>query len=113
MFINVECNTCDAVYIGTTGRKLKDRLKNHQSAIKNTDVKSNIADHINNKDHDIIHDVNFTQPKVTYSENNYSARMFLESWDIERSKTLNKKLMNDKQTSKTSIPPVYLSLLKK
>ena len=70
-------------------------------------MNSNVADHA----FKYKHDINFDSPKIKYNEKNYRARKFLESWDIERHKKINKPLMNDQQNSKCLIPNIYLSLL--
>lgn len=105
---NINCNDCDAVYVGQTGRKLVDRVKEHRYAIDKDYMKSNVADHVNSTKHN----VNFDSANITYSDNKKSARLFMESWDITSSKINNRTLMNDKQTSSTSIPPIYLTLMK-
>jgi hypothetical protein len=105
---NVECKNCDSVYVGTTKRKLIDRLFEHKKALKKTYVDSNIAEHSLKTNHEI----NFENTKISYFEKKDAARKFLESWDIEKHKISNIKLMNNQQNSHTCIPPVYLSLLK-
>ena len=48
----INCNRCNALYIGQTGRKLKERLNNHRSDIR-TYKKTAIAYHFNNPKHTI------------------------------------------------------------
>ena len=50
-------------------------------------------------------------PKISYVENNHSARRWLESYQIEKYKYQNKKLMNDQVNSKAFVQNEYLSLL--
>jgi hypothetical protein len=103
----INCNECDAIYVGETKRKLITRLTEHKNAISNINIKSNIADHAHNTQHNI----NFDNIHVSYYEKKYLARKFLESFEIEKLKQLNSNLMNDQQNSKTIIPNIYLSLL--
>jgi hypothetical protein len=104
---NVNCNECDSVYVGTTKRQLKNRISEHKKALNKCYIKSNVADHAFSTKHDI----NWNNPKVKYSEKNYSARNFLESWNIEQHKYMCVPLMNDRQNIKTCIPSQYLGLL--
>ena len=41
----VPCGECEQVYIGETGRNLKERLKEHQYAVKKENPKNGIAAH--------------------------------------------------------------------
>lgn len=105
---NLACSTCNAHYVGTTKRKLKDRINEHKGAIK-TLKRSNVAAHIASNPN---HQVDFSNPKISFRENKYKSWMFLESWQIEKCKMQKIDLMNDKQNSNTCIPRTYLTLLK-
>ena len=105
---NVHCNDCSAVYVGQTKRKLSHRLSEHKKSLLKLNIKSNVRDHAKQ----CKHNINFENAKITYFENNYHARLFLESWNIEKLKYVNIPLMNDRQNSQScSIPEIYLSLL--
>jgi hypothetical protein len=41
----VQCNDCDAAYIGQSGRKIRTRAEEHVKAIKNFGMNSEMADH--------------------------------------------------------------------
>ena len=41
----VPCGECEQVYIGEIGRNLKERLKEHQYAVKKENPKNGIAAH--------------------------------------------------------------------
>ena len=105
---NINCNDCDAVYVGTTKRKLKQRINEHKLALHKDYIKSNVADHAKL----FKHSINFDEPKIAYFENKNSARKFLESFEIEKMKCKNNNLTNDQQNSKTYIPSVYLPFIK-
>jgi hypothetical protein len=103
---NVNCNECHSVYVGTTKRQLKNRISEHKKALNKCYIKSNVANQtFSSRNH-----INWNNPEVKYSEKNYSARNFLESWDIEQHKSMCVPLMNDRQIIKTCIPSQYLSL---
>ena len=104
----VNCNDCPAVYVGTTKRKLSNRISEHKNALFKPYIHSNVAEHA----FQFKHDINFNNPEISYIQHKYSARKFLESIEIKKHKLSNKILMNDPQNSQTSIPQVYLSLLK-
>ncbi|KAL1117764.1 hypothetical protein AAG570_004079 [Ranatra chinensis] len=48
----LQCNTCDLVYIGQTGRRLSDRYKEHLAAFKLNKLTSNYATHLINSNHE-------------------------------------------------------------
>ena len=105
---NLECNDCPYVYSGQTGRSIKARLSEHKNALNYSYLNSNVADHAIN----FKHNIKFDKPLIKYKESSYSARRFLESFDIEKLKKNKTPLMNDQQNSTCIIPSVYLSLLK-
>ena len=104
----INCNDCDAVYVGTTKRKLSSRIQEHKNALVRPTIQSNIADHSFHTKHNI----NFNDPQISYIENKSSARYFLENFEIARHKISKTPLMNDQQNCNSSIPKIYLSLLK-
>ncbi|KAL1130678.1 hypothetical protein AAG570_011920 [Ranatra chinensis] len=50
----LQCNTCDLVYIGQTGRRLSDRYKEHLAAFKLNKLTSNYATHLINSNHEPV-----------------------------------------------------------
>ncbi len=106
MLSQFKCLTV-TVYVGTTKRKLGIRVDEHKKALNSMSINSNVADHAFNTKHNI----NFESPQIIYSETNYKARSFLESWNIEEQKFKGIPLMNDQQNSKSCIPSQYLGLM--
>ena len=104
---DLSCNDCDEIYVGQTKRKLRARIKEHKNAKSRHSLTSNVAEHALKNNHN----VDFDHPKINYIENNHRARRWLESFQIEKYKHQNKKLMNDKVNSKTYVQSEYLSLL--
>ena len=104
---NIKCQDCDSVYVGTTKRKLKTRINEHKKAFTNFSFKSNVADHAIK----LNHNINWEEPRITYSDNGFRSRYFLESCGIEKNKLKGRPLMNDQQNTKTCVPSQYLSLM--
>ncbi|UYV62695.1 hypothetical protein LAZ67_2001598 [Cordylochernes scorpioides] len=48
---SLKCNNCSSLYIGETGRHIKDRIDEHIRNIRNNDPGSLIAQHISNTGH--------------------------------------------------------------
>ncbi|UYV78319.1 hypothetical protein LAZ67_16000957 [Cordylochernes scorpioides] len=48
---SLKCNNCSSLYIGETGRHIKDRIDEHIRNIRNNDPRSLIAQHISNTGH--------------------------------------------------------------
>ena len=69
-------------YIGETGRKLNQRLKEHKSDINNKKEFSALATHSNLKNHTI----NFNSAKIIYPCSNISKRHIVESALINTNK---------------------------
>jgi predicted GIY-YIG superfamily endonuclease len=104
---NIECNDCNAIYVGNTKRKLSTRLNEHKKAFQCDYIKSHIAEHAINCRHQIL----FENPKIAFTEKNYYSRKFLESWNIEKNKKFNIPLMNIQQTDESIIPKQYFPLI--
>ncbi|UYV80042.1 hypothetical protein LAZ67_18001485 [Cordylochernes scorpioides] len=60
---SIKCNDCDSVYVGETGRYIKDRIQEHDRNIRHNDPKSLIVQHISQTGHSF----NTTEPKSHYS----------------------------------------------
>ena len=58
-FVQLNCNNCDAIYIGQTGRSFKKRYKEHEASLRqlkrnhpsNPDSTSSFANHLYSLDH--------------------------------------------------------------
>ena len=57
--------------------------------------------------------MDFNNSKICYTERNKKARLFLESFQMAKTKNNNMQLINNKQNANISIPPIYYSLLHK
>ena len=77
------CNNCDAVYIGETGRLLKDRRDEHRKDVVKSKVTFNVYLHVLST----VHSVNFNDSSVIGKSNNVRIRRKLEL--IHSLKTLN------------------------
>ncbi|UYV71235.1 hypothetical protein LAZ67_8002334 [Cordylochernes scorpioides] len=60
---SIKCNDCDSVYVGETGRYIKDRIQEHDRNIRHNDPKSLIVQHISQTGHSF----NTTDPRSHYS----------------------------------------------
>ena len=49
----IPCADCDSVYIGETGRSLKDRIKEHKYAVSRGDMKNGVAAHAWSSQHKV------------------------------------------------------------
>ena len=73
----VPCGECEQVYIGETGRNLKERLKKHQHAVKKENPKNGIATHACQQQHEVDWDA----AEVRCTEQHYWKRKVLEAHD--------------------------------
>ena len=74
----VPCGSCNKVYIGETGRSLKERLKEHKYAVKTGNMRNGIAAHARKTQHP----VDWTSARITASEQNLKKRKVLEAIHI-------------------------------
>ena len=75
----MDCKECDASYIGQTGRHLKERLKEHRSALeKGYTQNSGIAEHA----YEAHHEISWDTVQVLDQESNTSRRLVRESLHI-------------------------------
>ncbi|XP_057298092.1 uncharacterized protein LOC130629018 [Hydractinia symbiolongicarpus] len=83
----IPCKDCDAVYIGETKRKFKQRVQEHMRAVRNRDVKKNeIADHSWSRSHQF----NWDEKKIIDRESRTTARKIKETINsVERNKHIN------------------------
>lgn len=78
----VNCNDCDNVYIGQTGKKLETRLKQHQQYVNKRSAHSALASH--SLDH--AHSFNFAEATILCSEPHRKKRETLEALHIYTTK---------------------------
>ena len=71
----VDCSDCDAVYVGETGRQVKDRMREHQRDIVTQKRVSKVYNHVS----DTGHDFDFDNVKVLDNCSHYKVRLHLES----------------------------------
>ena len=76
----VQCNDCEEVYVGETGRTLKKRISEHKQTVKRYDQKNGIAVHVMSKGHTI----NWEEASVKTLETGYWKRRVLEAIRIQR-----------------------------
>ena len=99
----VPCGECDQVYIIETGRNLKERLKEHQYAVKKKDLKNGIAAHACQQQHR----VDWSAAKVRCTEQHYWKRKVLEAIHIQQ------QANTSNLDCGLQISPVWLPLIKK
>ena len=76
----IPCADCDSVYIGETGRSLKDRIKEHKYAVNRGDMKNGVAAHAWYSQHQ----VDWSSAKVRTVEPFLWKRKVLEAIHIQR-----------------------------
>lgn len=81
-----ECENCDRVYIGETGRRAILRKREHERDVRDLNVRSAIAEHCHNFDHKI----DFNKFCIIDKEKNGTRRKIKESIAIMRNKTFNR-----------------------
>ena len=88
----VDCNDCDAVYIGQTGRNLDIRIKEHVKSINNLQHSSGLATHciVNN------HKINENSIKLLHRETKGRRLNYIEQLEILKS-VKNENNVNDQQ----------------
>ena len=89
------------VYIGQTGRSLKQRVSDHRRALKNEDVQTSaLAEHVFKTGHA----VDLSQSEVLDHHQHTTTRCMLESWYIQH----NQAVLNREQGI---LLEVYVALL--
>ena len=77
---SIPCVECSSVYIGQTGRCLKQRVSEHRRALKNGDVQASaLAEHVLKTGHA----VDLSQSEVLDHHQHTTTRCMLESWYIQ------------------------------
>ena len=73
---------CHNIYVGQTGRKLKERIVEHERAIRRGDLSNACAKHTR----DTQHKMNTEDVVVVHQENKLGMRLNLESYTIAANK---------------------------
>lgn len=76
----INCNDCNAVYIGQTKQKLGNRINQHRNSVKNSNNCTALVDHVNENNHEF----NFNSVKILKNENNYHKRVIHEMLQIKK-----------------------------
>ena len=76
----VPCGECNSLYIGETGRNLKERLKEHRYAVKKVNLNNGVATHVCRHKHN----VDWDSAKVRCTEPNLWKRKVLEVIHIQQ-----------------------------
>ena len=71
----VPCQNCPKSYFGETGRPFNVRLGEHKSVVRKGDLRNACFKHIS----DTSHDIDWSNAKLLYSEDDWYRRLVLES----------------------------------
>ena len=74
----VDCNNCEAKYVGETGRQVRDRMAEHQKDIQTKKPASKVSDHVRETGHNF----NFEDVLILDSSNHRKPRLHLESFRV-------------------------------
>ena len=75
----IPCASCDAVYIGQTGRPLGRRIKEHEAAVRRNDTNNGLALHYTTQQHS----PDWNSAKILFQEKNTAVRLQLEGLAIQ------------------------------
>lgn len=79
----IDCSSCDASYVGQTGRQLRTRITEHQRDFyKDYDRQSVVSKHRSDSDHDFL----WSDIKILNSEQSYNKRLISEMLHIKMQK---------------------------
>ena len=85
----IDCNNCDAVYIGETSKIVGDRIKEHQNCVRRKYENSLIYKHVE----DFRHSFNFENTKILQQSKQLGTRRNLESfYSYANSNSINRYL---------------------
>ena len=71
----ISCSDCNSIYVGETGRNLKQRVKEHKKDVRNDKEYSAIARHVNDK----LHNIDFDSAEMIYPCTDLRKRRIIES----------------------------------
>lgn len=105
---SIQCKNCDGVYIGQTGQKLKNRIRQHKADMKAKHIKINSTGAVQ---HSINtgHAFDFERTKVLETQPNMSKRLVIEALYINKCREKSVNLKSDMD----NMNPVYTQLLHK
>ena len=72
----INCKDCNDVYIGESGKQLKERVKQHEAAVRNNNVAYQVVQHCNDNNHTM----DFDNVKIVNQNKNVRSRRFLEAF---------------------------------
>lgn len=86
------CNSCDATYIGQSGRAVKTRIGEHLHSIKKKDKKTGFSEHCTN----LNHNLDLDKVKILHHNIKKSKRLtLLENLEIKKALHTNTHLVNN------------------
>lgn len=104
MIYKIDCNNCDATYIGQTKRCLSTRISEHKNSCTKLNPNTALSEHHVNTGHFF----KFNSTKILDVETHLHKRLFLEMVNIyQNSNCINKK------TDIQNLTCIYTYLLKK
>lgn len=103
-----KCNDCTGEYIGQTGQKLKNRIKQHKRDYKSKIAKSNSTAAFQHS-RDTGHTFDFDNTEILKTEKNLQKRLLLEAININIHKNTSINLKSDID----NLNPSYSQLIKK
>ena len=98
----LQCNDCPVIYVGQSGRKIKDRISEHERAVRlNTPEKSPFAAHLLASGHTFEETVG---TRLLHREDTYRKRIALENLEIKKASFDKKFIIVNEE-----IPPSILA----
>ena len=97
----INCNECDAHYIGETKKQVRDRIKEHQNNIRIGEQNSMIFQHVANNNHNM----DFSNPTVLAKNQHPRGRRILETFYSQNSTHAINRFME--------VPDVYFPVVRK
>ena len=102
----IQCNDCDAIYIGKTRRALKTRVREHTRSIANQKKYTGLAEHCIENQHSIKED----DVKLLHTETNNKKLTLMEYMEIERALKLKQNIVNNQTEIFTGHTPLIRSI---
>lgn len=102
-----KCNDCEGEYIGQTGQKLKNRIKQHKGDHKSKIIKTNNTAAFQHSKQ-TGHTFDFENTQILKTEKNLQKRLILEAVNIN----INKKTSINLKSDIDNLNPTYSQLIK-